>query len=101
AAPLKLGDILQMQTGLPSTALDANLQLFQLLQAVIQLSNSNSAVAASVISADGKKMPASGDHIHSGTAASSNATTISRTRTLSGRVACGVVNAMAIGTSSR
>jgi uncharacterized membrane protein len=48
AAPLKLGDILQMQTGLPSTALDANLQLFQLLQAVIQLSNSNSAVAATL-----------------------------------------------------
>jgi len=48
AAPLKLGDILQLQTGLPSTALDANLQLFQLLQAVIQLSNSNSAVAATL-----------------------------------------------------
>lgn len=48
AAPLKLGDILQLQTGLPSTALDANLQLFQLLQAMIQLSNSNSAVAATL-----------------------------------------------------
>ncbi|MDS9876530.1 pilus assembly protein TadG-related protein [Pseudomonas protegens] len=48
AAPLKLGDILQLQAGLPSTALDANLQLFQLLQAVIQLSNSNSAVAATL-----------------------------------------------------
>ncbi|WP_025130579.1 pilus assembly protein TadG-related protein [Pseudomonas sp. PH1b] len=48
AAPLKLGDILQLQTGLPSTALDASVQLFQLLQAVVQLSNSNSAVAATL-----------------------------------------------------
>ncbi|QIH05992.1 MULTISPECIES: pilus assembly protein TadG-related protein [unclassified Pseudomonas] len=48
AVPLKLGDILQLQTGLPTTALDASVQLFQLLQAMIQLSNSNSAVAATV-----------------------------------------------------
>ncbi|MFK3793840.1 pilus assembly protein TadG-related protein [Pseudomonas piscis] len=48
AAPLKLGDILKLQTGLPSTALNASVQLFQLLQAFIQLSNSNSAVAATV-----------------------------------------------------
>lgn len=48
AAPLKLGDILKLQTGLPSTALNASVQLFQLLQAFIQLSNSNSAVAAVV-----------------------------------------------------
>ncbi|NBF10639.1 pilus assembly protein TadG-related protein [Pseudomonas sp. Fl4BN1] len=48
AAPLRLGDILQLQTGLPSSALNANLQLFQLLQAMIQLSNSNSAVAATL-----------------------------------------------------
>ncbi|MGE8410758.1 MAG: pilus assembly protein TadG-related protein [Pseudomonas sp.] len=48
AAPLKLGDILKLQTGLPSTALNASVQLFQLLQAMIQLSNSNSAVAAVV-----------------------------------------------------
>lgn len=43
---LKLGDILKLQTGAASTALDANLQLFQLLQAMIQLANSKSAVAA-------------------------------------------------------
>ncbi|MCE4058092.1 pilus assembly protein TadG-related protein [Pseudomonas sp. Au-Pse12] len=45
---LKLGDILKLQTGAASTALDANLQLFQLMQAMIQLANSKSAVAAVV-----------------------------------------------------
>lgn len=46
--PLTLGDILKLQTGMPSTALDANLQLFQLVQAVIQLSNSKSAAAVTL-----------------------------------------------------
>ncbi|MGC5699737.1 hypothetical protein J4P02_05975 [Pseudomonas sp. NFXW11] len=45
---VKLGDILQLQTGAAATALDGNLQLFQLLQAMIQLANSKSAVAATV-----------------------------------------------------
>ncbi|MFJ2383491.1 hypothetical protein BK645_20100 [Pseudomonas protegens] len=45
---LKLGDILKLQTGAASTALDANLKLFQLLQAMIQLANSKSAVVAEV-----------------------------------------------------
>lgn len=48
ASPVKLGDLLSLQTGLPTTALDANLQLFQLVQAVVQLSNSKSAVAATL-----------------------------------------------------
>ncbi|KAF0862707.1 pilus assembly protein TadG-related protein [Pseudomonas sp. LD120] len=43
---LELGDILKLQTGAVSTALDANVQLFQLLQAMVQLANSKSAVAA-------------------------------------------------------
>lgn len=46
--PVKLGDILQLQTGTVSTGLDASVQLFQLLQAMIELSNSNSAVAATI-----------------------------------------------------
>lgn len=48
ASPVKLGDILSLQTGMPSTALDANLKLFQLMQAMVQLSNSKSAVAATL-----------------------------------------------------
>ena len=48
AAPLKLGDILQLQTGTTAAGLDANLQLLQLIQGVIQLANSNSAVAATL-----------------------------------------------------
>jgi uncharacterized membrane protein len=48
ASPVKLGDILQLQTGLPSTALDANVQVFQLLQAMVQLSNSKSAAAVTI-----------------------------------------------------
>ncbi|WP_052027227.1 pilus assembly protein TadG-related protein [Pseudomonas sp. CF161] len=48
ATPVKLGDLLNLQTGLPTTALDASLQLFQLVQAMVQLSNSKSAVAATL-----------------------------------------------------
>lgn len=48
AAPVKLGDILQLQTGTTAAGLDANLQLLQLVQAVVQLANSNSAVSATV-----------------------------------------------------
>ncbi|MFJ2712684.1 pilus assembly protein TadG-related protein [Pseudomonas sp. NPDC087346] len=48
AAPIKLGDILQLQTGTIAAGLDANLQLLQLIQGVIQLANSKSAVAATL-----------------------------------------------------
>lgn len=48
AAPVKLGDILQLQTGTTAAGLDANLQLLQLVQGVIQLANSKSAVAATL-----------------------------------------------------
>ncbi|MEK1909093.1 MAG: pilus assembly protein TadG-related protein [Pseudomonas chlororaphis] len=46
--PVKLGDILQLQTGAASTGLDANVQLFQLMQAFIELASSKSAVAATL-----------------------------------------------------
>lgn len=45
-APLTLGQILQLQTGITAAALNANLQVFQLIQGVVQLSNSQSAAAA-------------------------------------------------------
>jgi uncharacterized membrane protein len=48
AAPVKLGDILQLQTGTMAAGLDANLQLLQLIQGVVQLANSKSAVAATL-----------------------------------------------------
>ncbi|QJI32562.1 hypothetical protein HKK55_28960 [Pseudomonas sp. ADAK18] len=47
-APLTLGSILQLQTGTTAAALNANLQVFQLIQGVVQLSNSQSAVAATL-----------------------------------------------------
>ncbi|UWF50020.1 pilus assembly protein TadG-related protein [Pseudomonas sp. N3-W] len=46
--PLTLGQILQLQTGTTAAGLDANLQLLQLIQAVVQLANSKSAVAATL-----------------------------------------------------
>ncbi|MBV4460507.1 hypothetical protein KVG96_21350 [Pseudomonas sp. COR58] len=48
AAPVKLGDILQLQSGTTAAGLDANLQLLQLIQGVVQLANSKSAVAATL-----------------------------------------------------
>lgn len=48
AAPVKLGDILQLQTGTTAAGLDANLQLLQLIQGVVQLANSKSGVAANL-----------------------------------------------------
>ncbi|MGS0543933.1 hypothetical protein HXW87_07240 [Pseudomonas sp. Y5-11] len=48
AAPVKLGDILQLQTGTTAAGLDANLQLLQLIQGLVQLANSKSAVAATL-----------------------------------------------------
>ncbi|AZD52573.1 TadG family pilus assembly protein [Pseudomonas chlororaphis subsp. aurantiaca] len=46
--PVKLGDILQLQTGTVSTGLDASVQLFQLMQAFIELASSKSAIAATL-----------------------------------------------------
>lgn len=42
---IKIGDLLKLQTGSTSSGLDANVQLFQLLQAFIQVANKNHAVA--------------------------------------------------------
>ncbi|MBD8238430.1 pilus assembly protein TadG-related protein [Pseudomonas fluorescens] len=43
---LKVGDLLKVATGTPAAALNTNVQLFQLLEAVAQLSSSKSAVSA-------------------------------------------------------
>ncbi|QJI19049.1 MULTISPECIES: pilus assembly protein TadG-related protein [unclassified Pseudomonas] len=43
---LKLGDLLNVATGTPTAALNTDVQLFQLLQGVAQLSNGNSLVRA-------------------------------------------------------
>jgi uncharacterized membrane protein len=43
-----LGQLLQLQTGATSAALNANLQVFQLLEAVVQLANSQNALTATV-----------------------------------------------------
>jgi len=48
AAPVRLGEILQLQTGTTAAGLDANVQLLQLVQGVVQLANSKSAVAATL-----------------------------------------------------
>ena len=45
STPLKLGDILKLQSGTPSSGLDANLQLIQFLEASIQAANKNSGLA--------------------------------------------------------
>ena len=45
---LKVGDLLKVATGTPAAALNTNVQLFQLLEAVAQLSSSKSAVSAAV-----------------------------------------------------
>lgn len=45
---LKVGDLLNVATGTPAAALNTNVQLFQLLQGVAQLSSSKSAVSAAV-----------------------------------------------------
>ena len=46
ASPIKLGDLLQLQTGTQAAGLDATVQLFQLIQGFVQLANKNSAVTA-------------------------------------------------------
>ncbi|KIF56008.1 membrane protein [Pseudomonas fluorescens] len=48
AAPVRLGEILQLQTGTTAAGLDANVQLLQLVQGMVQLANSKSAVAATL-----------------------------------------------------
>jgi len=45
---IALGNLLQLQSGTPSSALDTNLQVFQLVEAFVQLSNSQNAVVANV-----------------------------------------------------
>ncbi|MCF5024791.1 pilus assembly protein TadG-related protein [Pseudomonas lurida] len=45
---LKVGDLLKVVTGTPAAALNTNVQLFQLLEAVAQVSSSKSAVSAAV-----------------------------------------------------
>ena len=46
--PVKLGDLLQLQTGSSTAGLDTNLNLFSVLQAAIQIANKNNAVAATL-----------------------------------------------------
>jgi uncharacterized membrane protein len=49
ATPLvKLGDLLQMQSGTSAAGLDLNLQAFQLIQAIVQAANGKNALAADV-----------------------------------------------------
>lgn len=48
ASPIKLGDLLTLQTGTQETGLDATVQLFQLIQGFVQLANKNSAVIATL-----------------------------------------------------
>ncbi|WP_426134732.1 pilus assembly protein TadG-related protein [Pseudomonas sp. PWP3-1b2] len=47
-APLTVGQLLQLQTGTEAAALNANLQVFQLIQGVVQLSSSQSAAAVTL-----------------------------------------------------
>ncbi|ROM96050.1 pilus assembly protein TadG-related protein [Pseudomonas brassicacearum] len=46
APPIKLGDVLQLQTDTSTAGLDATVQLFQLVQGFVQLANKNSSVTA-------------------------------------------------------
>lgn len=45
SSPVKLGDLLNVQSGTPSAGLDAGLQAFQLVQTLAQLANSKNAAA--------------------------------------------------------
>lgn len=47
AVPVTVGDFLKLQTGTVSAGLDASVQLFQLIEAVAQLSNKNNAAFVS------------------------------------------------------
>jgi len=46
--PITLGELLQLQAGADATALNAGLQVFELVQAIAQLSSSSSGLSASV-----------------------------------------------------
>jgi uncharacterized membrane protein len=48
ASPIKLGDLLTLQTGTQEAGLDATVQLFQLIQGFVQLASKNSAVIATL-----------------------------------------------------
>ncbi|WP_077046812.1 pilus assembly protein TadG-related protein [Pseudomonas sp. KK4] len=45
---LTLGQLLQLQTGMPSSGLNTNLQVFQLVEAFVQLANSKNAAVANI-----------------------------------------------------
>jgi uncharacterized membrane protein len=45
---IKLQDLMTLQTGLPSAALDTNLNLFQLVEAFVQVANTQSAAFATI-----------------------------------------------------
>ena len=46
--PVRIGDLLQLQTGTSTAGMDANLNLFSVIQAAIQIANKNNAVSASL-----------------------------------------------------
>ena len=46
--PIKVGDLLQLQTGTSTAGLDTNLNLFSVIQAAIQIANKNNAAAVSL-----------------------------------------------------
>jgi uncharacterized membrane protein len=46
ASPIKLGDLVTLQTGTQAAGLDATVQLFQLIQGFVQLANKNSTLNA-------------------------------------------------------
>ena len=46
--PIRIGDLLQIQTGNSTAGMDANLNLFSAIQAAIQIANKNNAVTASL-----------------------------------------------------
>lgn len=45
---ISAGDLFNLKTGTTSAGLDANIQLFQLVQAIIQIANKNNAIAATL-----------------------------------------------------
>lgn len=47
-APLKLGELLGIQSGTSAAGLDTTLQVFKLMEGIVQLANSHSAVAATI-----------------------------------------------------
>ena len=46
--PIKVGDLLQLQTGTSTAGLDTNLNLFSVIQAAIQIANKNNAAAVTL-----------------------------------------------------